>query len=299
MKFNLRALFDVEEIDIQYVIANNDDLDAFFNQMEAFLARQAIYIALIQDRILYRNPPLCSERLTTIVNHLNDIGFRKAAATTAQLVSAVKNKKSEKRDDLIPAVEACLNDVYDILKPLAISGMKNNNNGLAVKDPSDSEAIADENDTINIKISDAVKKLDEAEQQRKPCILAVDDMADVLNAVTSILGDVYTVFGITKSEHVVRFLSKNMVDLFLLDIEMPGIDGYTLSTMIRNIPQYKDTPIIFLTSNATAEYIKAAMDMGVSGFIRKPFDPDVLLEKLKSTIKKKYLFPLIDTEVSQ
>jgi len=121
-------------------------------------------------------------------------------------------------------------------------------------------------------------------EKRKPCILAVDDVPVVLNAITAALKDEYEIFCITKSEQVEKFLKQTTPELFLLDIEMPGMNGYELIRVIRGFKEHKSTPIIFLTGNATVWNQKIAAMHGVADLIAKPVDPDVLLEKVKIQI---------------
>jgi DNA-binding response OmpR family regulator len=122
---------------------------------------------------------------------------------------------------------------------------------------------------------------------KKPKILAVDDVSVVLNAITSALEKHYEVFCLKKAEQVERFLqnTETSPELFILDIEMPGMNGYELINVIRKFEQHKDTPVIMLTGNATVMNFHAAMDAGVADFIAKPVDPKVLLEKVNVRIK--------------
>jgi putative two-component system response regulator len=124
------------------------------------------------------------------------------------------------------------------------------------------------------------------DKTRKPCILAVDDVPVVLNAITSALEKEYEVFCLTKAEQVEKFLAYNTPELFLLDIEIPGMNGYELINVIKAFERHKDTPIMFLTGNATVRNYQTAMNKGVADFIAKPVDPEVLLQKVNEIIKK-------------
>jgi CheY-like chemotaxis protein len=116
-------------------------------------------------------------------------------------------------------------------------------------------------------------------QKKKPRILAVDDVSVVLNAVTAALEKHYDVFCLTKAEQVERFLRNpdTAPELFILDIEMPGMNGYELISVIRDFDAHKETPIIILTGNATIRNFHVAFKKGVVDFIAKPVDPKVLL----------------------
>ncbi|MCL2638481.1 MAG: response regulator [Oscillospiraceae bacterium] len=126
-------------------------------------------------------------------------------------------------------------------------------------------------------------------QVKKPKILAVDDVSVVLNAITSALEAHYEVFCLTKAEQVERFLKNtdNVPDLFILDIEMPDMNGFDLIKEIREFEEHKETPIIILTGNATVRNFHVAFKQGVMDFIAKPVDSKVLLEKVNAQIKRK------------
>ena len=118
----------------------------------------------------------------------------------------------------------------------------------------------------------------------KPCVLAVDDAPDILKSVFFELRDIYTVFTLPKPEMLEGFLKKTTPDLFLLDYNMPVMSGFDLIPVIRSFKKHANTPIIFLTSEGTIDNLSAAVALGASDFIVKPFEPDVLREKIAKCI---------------
>lgn len=62
---------------------------------------------------------------------------------------------------------------------------------------------------------------------------------------------------------------------------MPRMDGYELTATLRANPSYRDIPIIMLTSRAGDKHRQKAMDLGVSGYLVKPYTDDVLLETVR------------------
>jgi len=123
-------------------------------------------------------------------------------------------------------------------------------------------------------------------RNEKPVVLAIDDSPDVLKAVFSMLRDAYKVFALPKPEKLKDFLTKTTPDIFLLDYEMPDISGFDLIPVIREFPEHKETPIIFLTSSGTIEHLTVAVDLGASDFIVKPFETDVLRAKVAKSIAR-------------
>jgi len=128
---------------------------------------------------------------------------------------------------------------------------------------------------------------DEETSYEKPVILAVDDAPDILRAVHVMLKDKYKVHTLPKPEKLQEMLQKMKPDLFLLDYQMPGMSGFELIPIIREYPEHKDTPIVFLTSAGTMDTLNAAIDLGANDFIVKPVDMDVLREKVARHILKR------------
>jgi len=114
-------------------------------------------------------------------------------------------------------------------------------------------------------------------------ILAVDDTAFFLVILKKKLQDTrYKVNCVTSGRDALKFLEKHKADMFLLDIEMPGMNGFELAAKIRE-KGYKE-PIIFLTGNARKEYFAMAMKSGATDFIIKPINRDVLISKIRKYI---------------
>ena len=118
----------------------------------------------------------------------------------------------------------------------------------------------------------------------KPVILAIDDAPDVLKSVHAMLRDRYKVYTLPKPEKLKEFLQKTTPDLFLLDFQMPALCGFDLIPIIRGFPEHKDTPIIFLTSEGTIDNLTVAVSLGACDFIVKPFESEVIKEKIAKHI---------------
>jgi len=117
-------------------------------------------------------------------------------------------------------------------------------------------------------------------------VIAVDDMPPILQFINNALSSHYKVMAVTSSKTALEILEKQTPDLFLFDIEMPDMDGFTLARIIRDNAIYANIPIIFLTGNSAREYIATAMAIGNSELIVKPLSHDQLLSAVG-----KYLHP--------
>ncbi|WP_461247003.1 response regulator [Treponema sp. R6D11] len=115
-------------------------------------------------------------------------------------------------------------------------------------------------------------------------ILAVDDTAFFLTILKKILQDSrFNLTCVSSGRDALKYLEKHEPDMFLLDIEMPGMDGYELATKIKE--NGHKAPIIFLTGNAKKEYLAKAVKSGAADFIIKPINKDVLLDKIRKYLR--------------
>ena len=74
-------------------------------------------------------------------------------------------------------------------------------------------------------------------------------------------------------------------DLILLDIMLPGLNGYTLCRMLKFDDEYKHIPIIMLSARAQEDDKKLGYEVGADAYITKPFNPAILLSKIRELLK--------------
>jgi len=132
--------------------------------------------------------------------------------------------------------------------------------------------------------SDLAERIERSITTAKPVVLAVDDAPDILKTIYSILRNKYKVYTLSKPEKIHDLMRNIKPDLFLLDYKMPELSGFDLIPIIRGYAEHKDTPIIFLTSEGTIDNLTAAVGLGACDFIVKPFNADVLLERISKHI---------------
>ncbi len=87
-------------------------------------------------------------------------------------------------------------------------------------------------------------------------------------------------------EQAIQMMGKVKPDLVLLDVKMPGMDGYETFEKIKNIPEYSDIPIIFLTADRENESELKGLRLGACDFIRKPYEPEVMLGRIERVIRQ-------------
>ncbi len=116
-------------------------------------------------------------------------------------------------------------------------------------------------------------------------ILVVDDDLFLLEQLELILEKDYLVSTATSGgEALERLRSGDRVDLILLDILMPGQDGYATLEAIRNIPRHRRTPVIFLTSLREPEAEARGLELGAD-YITKPYTPIVLRGRIDRALR--------------
>ncbi|WP_019074073.1 response regulator [Streptomyces hokutonensis] len=122
----------------------------------------------------------------------------------------------------------------------------------------------------------------EATTDERASILLVDDMEDNLLALEAVLGSLNEPLVRARSgEEAMKALLRQRFAVVLLDIRMPGMDGFETAANIKRLDQTKDVPIIFLTgSDSDAGYAFRGYATGAADYLTKPFDPWVLRAKV-------------------
>ncbi|MEB3883537.1 hybrid sensor histidine kinase/response regulator [Lyngbya sp. CCY1209] len=119
-------------------------------------------------------------------------------------------------------------------------------------------------------------------------ILAVDDSPDNLFLIDAILGEAgYRVCCQADGASALKSLESNPPKLILLDVMMPGIDGYEVTRRIRNNPHLPFIPILLITAYDQSSVVEG-LDAGADDFIRKPVEVDELLARVRSLLRLKH-----------
>ncbi len=117
-------------------------------------------------------------------------------------------------------------------------------------------------------------------------VLLVDDSAAMREMVAFTLkGAGYEVFQATDGVEALAFVNGNpVVNLVITDINMPNMDGLTLIRELRGLPAYRFIPILTLTTEDSADKKQLGRAAGATGWIVKPFDPDILLQTVRRVL---------------
>ena len=116
-------------------------------------------------------------------------------------------------------------------------------------------------------------------------IVTVDDSASVRQMVSLTLKDAgYNVIECCDGKDALSKISGTTVQMVVTDLNMPNMNGLDLILALRAKPEFKFTPIVFLTTESQSEKKQAAKAAGATGWIVKPFKPEQLLSVVKKVL---------------
>ena len=118
--------------------------------------------------------------------------------------------------------------------------------------------------------------------EQNATILYVEDNPDNRLLVRRILeAEGYQVLEAQNATHALEVVRNRQPDLVLMDINMPDIDGYTLTTQFNSMGKFQQVPIIALTANVMRGDRERTLQAGCDGYIQKPIDVDELPNQIK------------------
>jgi signal transduction histidine kinase len=116
----------------------------------------------------------------------------------------------------------------------------------------------------------------------KPTLLVVDDTPDNLTLMSNLLRDDYKVKLANSGEKALKIaMADSPPDLILLDILMPGMNGYEVCQRLKGDPKTMDIPVIFITGKSDAADERKGLELGASDYITKPISPAIVLARVK------------------
>ena len=119
-------------------------------------------------------------------------------------------------------------------------------------------------------------------------VLIVDDSAAIRKILQRVLGQanvpISHVFEAADGLEALAVLKANRVGLVLSDINMPNMDGLQFLSEMRAVEEWKSIPVVMITTEGSQAKVMEAVQLGASGYVRKPFTPDQIKEKLAGLI---------------
>lgn len=91
----------------------------------------------------------------------------------------------------------------------------------------------------------------------------------------------YQMFEASTEDETFKQIGDHHPDIILMDINMPDMDGYTLTAKIKERPEYQNIPVIAVTANVMRGDRERSLEAGCDGYIQKPIDVDILTEQIE------------------
>ena len=116
-------------------------------------------------------------------------------------------------------------------------------------------------------------------------ILIVDDEAQLVEMMKMRLEAAgYSVIAAYDGQEGLNKARKEKPDLIILDLMLPKMDGYKVCGLLKNDARYSKIPIIMFTARAQDEDVRLGKDLGAEDYVIKPFEPKLLLDKIRKLI---------------
>lgn len=123
---------------------------------------------------------------------------------------------------------------------------------------------------------------------KKEKILVVDDEEDILELVRyNLVREGYAVVCTASGEAALTIAGSDAVDLIVLDLMLPGIDGLEVARRLKARPANRDTPIVMLTAKGEEADIVTGLELGADDYVTKPFSPRILIARIKAVIRRR------------
>lgn len=127
----------------------------------------------------------------------------------------------------------------------------------------------------------------------KPKLLIVDDQPINIQVMHQVFGADYQVFMATNGAQALALCRANPPDLLLLDVVMPGMDGFEVCTQLKAKPETRNIPVIFVTAHSDAAQETHGLSVGAVDFISKPVNPAVVRARVKTQLTLKFQSDLL------
>lgn len=126
-----------------------------------------------------------------------------------------------------------------------------------------------------------------AKIEENPVVLVVDDTIENILLINEILKNKYSVRVATDGFKAVQIAEKSVPDIILMDVMMPGMDGYETCKRIKENIKLKDIPLLFLTAKADVAAEQKGFDVGAADYITKPINPPILMARINTHLMLK------------
>ena len=250
-------LLDISELNIGGILIQMRDVqfNEYVESLNSFVENLPAREKELKEYLAAKDYLSFSKHLVAIKDTLTDIHADELAEECLKQINNLNNTKHEK-------IEAFLTYFLSLAAMLSIDIQM---------------AVYKEDE-------ESVSQVVSGDEPGQKNILAVDDNAFFLDTLKQALKDTgYKLICVTSGLEALKYLQKREPDLFILDIEMPEMNGYELARKIKELG--KKAPIIFLTGNATPQDVTKALQAGAADFIVKPVTPKYVIERVNRGLR--------------
>ncbi len=136
--------------------------------------------------------------------------------------------------------------------------------------------------------------------QDRSRILLVDDNQENLEVLSILLEkEGYEISAVLSGEQALELVTRSTPDLILLDIMMPGLDGFEVCERLKNNPNTKDIPVIFITAKSDSDDIIKGFELGGVDYITKPFQYEVVAARIRTHLEMSRLSSLKEFMITE
>jgi len=122
----------------------------------------------------------------------------------------------------------------------------------------------------------------------RECILIVEDDENIQQLVGYNLAKAgFHVLYAENGEQALAIVKREQPDLLVLDLMLPGLNGFEVCRILRKEPQTRSLPIIMLTAKSEENDVSAGLDLGADDYITKPFSPRILVSRIKAALRRR------------
>lgn len=129
---------------------------------------------------------------------------------------------------------------------------------------------------------------------KQPTILIVDDMTTNILILSDLLKDEYEIKVAKNGEKAIEIVNSQNIDLILLDVEMPNLNGYEVCKILKASDKTKNIPIIFITARSSETDEEKGLNLGAIDYVTKPFSKTIVKLRIRNQIKLKEKTDLLE-----
>jgi two-component system sensor histidine kinase/response regulator len=118
-------------------------------------------------------------------------------------------------------------------------------------------------------------------------VLIVDDDESMIRILSRLLGSDYTLLSARGGAQALELLAQESVDLVLMDVQMPGMDGFELLTRVRTAPETADLPVILISALSDNRDIARGLQLGANDYVTKPIDATIVQARVRTQVALK------------